>query len=345
VRHPPQDRVEGDKDYFLHPLSAGPYYIKEGKPGDPLFVLMENPNYHRGPMAIQSIDLVVTSDQTSRTLQLGQGDVDFVYELPPSVRGVLAPGVTTTPFNIGGIIHLVFNLSRGVDTPAGNNAVRHAISLALDRDEISKKAFFGVATAIDSLCPSTYPERVPVLPNGGKQDLAGAKALLAGTPCENGCNITLQTWSDRAGWPEAATVIKEQLAKININVIIDSIPATLSMGRMDKGDYDFCLGGIGLGRPTRFWFTSMFVPGSFWTDKARYNNPAMTALFDQASKEVDPDKHVEILKQIQLLGFEDLPHIPLLDRNVLIGSRLPPNVFAMTSGSDILWTATLAEAK
>jgi len=341
----PQDKVEADKDYFMHPLSAGCYYIKEGKPGDPVIVLAENPNYVHGPMAIQTIELVVTPDMTSRTLQLGQGDVDFVYELPPAVRGVLAKGVSTSPFNIGGMIGLVFNLRMGEDTPVGNNKVRQAISLALDRDEISTKAFFGVATAAKGVCPDTWPEFVPLLANGGKQDLAAAKALLAGTPCENGCDMTLQTWSDRGGWPEAATVVKEQLAKININVTIDSVTAGVSMARMDKGDFEFCVGGMGLGRPARIWLSNQYVPGSFWTDKAAYKSAEMVALFDQAARAADEKQYLEATTKIQELGLKDMPLIPMLNRNVLIGTRLPDNVFAMVDGSDIFWTATMSEAQ
>ncbi len=341
----PQDKVEGDKDYWLHPLSAACYYIKEGKPGDPLLVLQENPNYPRGPMAIQSIDLVITPDQTSRTLQLGQGDVDFVYELPPSVRGVLAPGVSTSPFNIGGMIALAFNLRLGEDTPAGNNKVRHAISLALDRAEISQKAYFGVATPAGGICPDSWPEYVPLLANDGKQDLAGAKALLAGTPCENGCDMTLMTWSDRAGWPEAAAVIKDQLAKININVTIDSVPIGVAFARMPKGDFQFCVGGMGLGRPARVWMANQYVQPMFWTSCTSYDSPEMNALFEAAARAKDDNEYFGITKQIQELGIKDMPILPLLNRNVLIGTRLPDNVFAMVDGSDIFWTATMSEAQ
>ncbi len=340
----PQAKVEGDKDYFLHPLSAGPYYIKEGKPGDSLFVLAENPNYVHGPMSIQSIDMSVTPDQTSRTLQLGQGDLDFVYELPPSVRGVLAKGVTTYPHNIGGVIHLVFNLRQPPSSPAGNNDVRHAISLALDRNEISQKAFFGVALPTEFVVPSMAAERIPVLPNGGKQDLAAAKALLANTPCKDGCNMTLQTWSDRAGWPEAATVIKEQLAKVGINVTIDSIPSGVSFARMPKGDFDFTLGGSGLG-PLRVFLANQYLQPMFWTSCSGYDSPKMIALFDQLSKETDPNKRVDILKQIQQLGFDDMPILPLLDRNILIGTRLPTKVFTVIAGDNTFWVAKMSEVQ
>ena len=50
----PQAQVEADPDgYFRNPVSAGPYYVASGEPGDPVVTLKENPNYQLGPLSVQ----------------------------------------------------------------------------------------------------------------------------------------------------------------------------------------------------------------------------------------------------------------------------------------------------
>ena len=82
----PQSKIEEDADYFRHPVSSGPYVIKEWIPGASRWVVESNPHYVRGPMAIERIELVAVPDPTSRVLQLASGTIDYVYELPVTAR-------------------------------------------------------------------------------------------------------------------------------------------------------------------------------------------------------------------------------------------------------------------
>ena len=63
-------------------MSAGPYVVKEWIPNSNRALLEENPNYVNGPMAIKQIEIVYVADLTSRVLQLSQGTLDYVNDLP-----------------------------------------------------------------------------------------------------------------------------------------------------------------------------------------------------------------------------------------------------------------------
>jgi ABC-type transport system substrate-binding protein len=58
----PKRLLESDPKYFEHPLSAGPYVVKEWVPNSNRALLEENPNYVKGPMAIKQIEIVYVSD-------------------------------------------------------------------------------------------------------------------------------------------------------------------------------------------------------------------------------------------------------------------------------------------
>ena len=144
----PQAQVEADPDgYFRNPVSAGPYYVASGEPGDPVVTLMENPYYQLGPMAVQELELHWVPDPTSRSLLLATGQLDYVYELPPQARATFPPDVETFVVALGGVFHLSINQQLPDDHCLSNRDVREAISLALDRSEINERALLGVLAA------------------------------------------------------------------------------------------------------------------------------------------------------------------------------------------------------
>ncbi len=62
----PADKMASDPDYFMHPVSAGPYVVTEFTPNKTLH-MQENPNYVFGPMVVKGIDLVYVPDLTRRS--------------------------------------------------------------------------------------------------------------------------------------------------------------------------------------------------------------------------------------------------------------------------------------
>ena len=139
----PKAKVEADKDYFDHPVIAGPYIIKQSTPGTPTMVLEPNPKYVGGDMMIKQLELVTVTDLTQRVLQLSSGAIDWAFELPFSAGPTLPKDVTPLPHPQGGTFHLTINLEK--KGPLQDVNVRRAISLAIDREAVNQKAFFGVS--------------------------------------------------------------------------------------------------------------------------------------------------------------------------------------------------------
>ena len=142
----PKSQVEADPDgYFRNPVSAGPYYVAAGEPGDPVVTLRENPNYPLGPMSVQELELHWVPDPTSRSLLLATGQLDYVYELPPQARATFPPKVETFVVALGGVFHLSINQQISEDHCLSNRDVREAISLTIDRSEVNQRALLGIS--------------------------------------------------------------------------------------------------------------------------------------------------------------------------------------------------------
>jgi len=295
-------------------------------------------------MAVKEIDLVSVPDLTSRTLQLAQGDLDFVYDLAPSVRGVISKDVKTEPHPIGGMYHVIFNLKPAdANAPWLNRDVREAMSLAIDRDLVSKRAFFGISAPATGFVFSGVPETYPNLPNGGKRDIEAAKKLLATTPAKDGFTFTLTAW-DRPGWRDAALVIKENLADLKITVNVEAVPDATAISMLDSGNYQAEFSG-NAGFPPVVVMGNQFLKGGSWTNWGRYDNPDMTKLFAEIGSTTDSAKRIEAFHKMLDQAYKDLPLIPISERAVLSGSRLPAGIFQAINNGENFWVARMDQLK
>lgn len=333
----PKSNLESDPDYFSHPISSGPYVLKDGGAGSSQLTLVANPNYVHAPLAISQLVLISVPDLTARSLQLAQGALDYVHDMAPSSASTMPPEVRVFPHPSGGNFALVINQKKfGPNYPLANRDVREAISLAVDRDQINQQAFFGFSQAVDGFMYPGAPEQLTIISNGGKADVAAAKALLATTPYASGFEFHLVAWVDRPGWQDATLVIKQNLAAIGITVTIDSVQASAASALLSSGDYEVQSTGLTSGTPALLYLNQMFAPGSSWANFRGYNDPQMKALFDKASVELDPAKRLVGIQDIQRLGYQDFSYIPTTERVEVSGSRLPAGSLVAASGKNFL---------
>ncbi len=338
----PRSKVESDKDYYIRPVSAGPYLLKEWTPGTPRALLVENPNYVGGPMMVKEIELVAIPDLTSRVLQLATGVVDFVFDLPHSSAANLPKEVRAGRHPLGGMYHLTYNFEK--PTPFAKDVkVRQAMSLAIDREAVNQKAFFGLSPAASGFIYSEVSEHASVLPNGGKRDVEAAKKLLAETPYAKGFEFQFLTWSARPGWKEAALIIAENLKEIGIIGKVEPIEDAVIVSRWTAGDYELVWTGT-VAMPI-FVLTTLFVPGGSYANAARYKNPQLVDMIAKAQVEISASKRKEMFDEIQKAAVADMPHIPISDRAVLKGSRIREGVFDVVKQAEYLRVKTVAEMK
>jgi ABC-type transport system substrate-binding protein len=316
--------------------------VKEWIPNSSRALLEENPNYVNGPMAVKQIEIVYVADLTSRVLQLSQGTLDYVNDLPAGTATDYPREVRTFGVPIAGTMMVAVNGDKP-GTPLANVNVRKAISLAIDREAVAKRAFFGVMKPVTGLIYPDIPEASNALPNGGKRDLAAAKALLATTPYASGFKMTLMTWGQRAGWTNATLVMKENLAELKIDVTVDPVDDGVAQARQAKGDYEAVFAGVS-SFPLSI-FLGFFGKGGIWSETwAHTSNPPLWDLIAKASVEPDPAKRLDMYRQVNQMEADDMWFIPVTDRVELHGSRVPGDVYKFVKLSQNPMVKTLKEA-
>ena len=336
----PRSKVEADPtSYFNKPVSAGPYVVKEWTPGTASILLAENPNYVGGPMAVKELEQVEIADTTSRVLQVATGQVQWGYDLPLAARASLPAEVTQKVHPIGGVYHLQFNLEQtGVLSDA---KVRQAISLAVDREAVNQKAFFGAAPPVKSWIYACGALCQPVLPKEGARDVAAAKALIAQTPYAGGGSFSIQVGATRPGWKEAALIIAENLKDIGLTVKVDPVEDAVWIANSGSGNYQAIF--TGLAATPHQMLGHYFGKGGIIQGWTRYNNPEIQALVLKAGSEPDLAKRTALFTEIQKLGYNDMNAVPIGERAVLIGSRVPKDAVHAVPNHFVYRVKTLAE--
>ncbi len=336
----PRAKVEADANYFTHPVSAGPYMVTTWNPGDTTMTLDENPKYVNGPMSIKQVEFADVDDVNSRVLQIQGNQTQWAYDLPLASKATLGSDVKAVVSPIGGVYHLQFNTKQ--DGALSDPKVRQAVSLAIDRDAVNQKAFFGASKPVKSwqydcgdLCG------LSILPNDGKPDVAAAKQLLASTSAANGFSFSIEVGATRPGWKEAAQIIAENLKAIGGDVAVNPVEDAVWIKDSGSGNFQALFTGL-TGTPQQMLLNYLGTKGivGAW---ARYSNPAVDDLIARASSETDNAKRKDLFSQIQKLALPDMPEAPISERAVLVASRLPNNEVGLIKNSYLIHVKTLAE--
>jgi peptide/nickel transport system substrate-binding protein len=280
---------------------SGAYTIETFKPGEQV-VLRRNDDWKNGrdgqlPFFKRVIEQTVPEPATRANL-IERGDADIATDLQASdvlalqSRGKLR--VDSTPQS-NGFTMVAFNTRMA---PFDNVKVRQAIAAALPYDSMLEAAIFKRGFALFGASwtePPTgdFPQTMPT-----RTDLAKAKQLLAEAGFATGfkATFTINVGSAAITEPMAA-LIKESLAKINIEVDIQKLPdAQMSTAITDKRLPFFTEGQRhGFRPPITSSVTSL--PATSAGTTVRGTMP-VTELGAKARFELDPAKYEEMSKQM-----------------------------------------------
>lgn len=327
-----------DPNYWKAPVSAGPMMIQSWTPGADQMVQVANPNYWAKPK-VQQITYVAIPDAATRKLALQSGQVDYVFDLAyQGVQDLDKNTIRWWAHALPGTYQLTTNTLKTA-SPLANVKNRQAISAAIDRQAIAKVAFFN--TVLPS-CAQTFIKGNPyhqcVLPNQGKRDVALAKKLLTEAGNPNGFAFDMTVWA-RPAWPEAAQLIKQQLAEVGITANITVKQDTVAIADMGAGNFEMMFSGNNAPTPY-LQLANWFGPGGAWQNWSKVNDPVVVAAIDKLGSALSPATAKAALAEANRAAYGNSVHIPVADRAVISGSRLPQGLLQATVPGEWLYVAT-----
>ncbi len=293
-------------DPTRNPVGTGPFQFVEWVQNDHI-TLKKNPTYFKGGQPyLDSIEFRFLDVNKSRVEGLQSGQLDWLDAIPLDELNALKvnPQFTyVTSANAGIPDFLSFNCSR---PPFNNKALRQAVAAAVDREEILKIAYFGAGEQgwMEVASGSPWYGGTPPQPKG--PDLALAKQKMAEAGYPNGLDVTYLALPQYPELQKTGVVIKDQLAKIGINVTLQQLEVTVWFDRYAKGDYDLTSAyWSGTIDPDNFYSTQM-ASGSP-NNYAKYANPELDALIAKARSTMDQAERKSMYEKIRGIVWEDAP--------------------------------------
>ena len=332
------------------PIGTGPFKWVEHIRGDHITV-ERNPNYWReGQPFLDKIVFKVIPDATARGLAVEAGDVDFLptAALPPLTevqRLRNSSGLVVQDYKVARISQgqtIMFNLKR---PEVGKVEVRQAIAHLVDKQALVDRIMLGYATTMDG--PLSDPWYNPNASMKYELSVAKAEDLLnkAGFPKKadgTRFKLVLSLESTRFSTPRTAEVIKEALKQVGIDVDIKGEEASTAQNRMFVSyDFDMGLPGefVGTGPDpaagVRAWYHSSVIGAGIYNNGARYANPQVDQLLDDAQNEPDIAKRKALLDQMVKIVTTELPYQWLMSPKRITVYRNTVSNFAWTDAYQI----------
>ena len=321
--------------YSREPIGSGPYTLASWDPGVQM-TFRARSDFHHGKPPIDTI--VVRGFETSKETLLGQlqagdihtigsesldvSDVDAINAIP-GARAYVRAGTT--------VEHIDFNLEHPI---LADKAVRKAIIHALDRQDLVNRVLAGQSSVADSIIPPISPlynpatTKYPFNPDLAKSllDAAGWTVGADGVRVKNGQRLSLKYQSTNTGVRlKTMPLVKDQLARVGIEVNIDFVPAQTyfgSTGPLRRGTLELAeyatVGSLDSGADVISEYSSSFVPNEAnnfgGQNYPRWKNPAADQLIMAQASTLQTAQRKAAMDALQLLMAEELPTVPLFFR-------------------------------
>jgi peptide/nickel transport system substrate-binding protein len=318
------------------PVGSGPYRVTAWNRGTGI-TLRANPLYYRGAPAIDTIEVKFVPDGNTLTLGMKTGATDLVYDTPPAtlpmIAGAAGIKIVRTPED--SVQWLIMNTTA---PPLDDVAVRQAIALTIDRDQLVTNIFRGYASPALGLIPPWTPYGFAYAPDAKPNpsaaaallDRAGWKAGPDGVRRKDGKPLSVEV-TTVAGSPTRqgmAILMQASLKAIGVDLEIRSFPLNKLFapdGVFAKGEFELGLAGFAF-QPTpdrsELLASASIPPNGF--NYQRYRNAEMDSVLAAAAVTEDGPARAAIYHRFAALLARDRPTVPLiwLVSPILVTDRL-----------------------
>ncbi len=297
--HAEANYTMGDSSYV--PVGTGPYVMKEWKVGE--YVLYEKNPYYRDEIKSESIKILTVADDNSRMMMLQSGDVDIVLTVPYSHIAALegSSNVRVETLEASQLRQLVFNTTVA---PFDNIKVRQALYMAVDKQQLVDMVTQGYGVVGSSYLSPGVKFRVEGL-DKESYNPDKAKEILAEAGYPDGLNIELMSYSGNAEYEQIATILKDQWAKIGVDLTITTVETAALWDLMGELKQTMTIGR---------WAEDMNDP-MMWSNycweyrisdanSTGYVDEEMEAFSLASDAEMDEAKRAEMYKTLQEKRYE-----------------------------------------
>ena len=302
----------GTADPARDRVGSGPFRIDSYLPGRQV-VLKRNPHYNRKDPSgaalpyLEEVRMSFALEMDGQVEALRGGELGYVGGLTTELVKNLADSRGVKILSVDSNMHWAIRL-RSDRGPAADNRVRQAFKLATSHQSLVDSIRPGLASVGNGFTPvgPAYGRYHLVRPPFA--DLAKARKLLAQAGYPDGLQIVLHA-QDQLDAVSIATVWKQQLARIGVEVAIRVIPSEQYYGEgEDWLKVDFGITDWGARATPVSYFKLAYATGAPWNE-THWSDPAFDALIARIDREMHEGRRVGLYHQAQEILIERGPLI------------------------------------
>ena len=322
-------------------IGTGPFRFVSWLPNERL-ELERNEDYWAGAPAWRRASLRIIPNDGARVASLLARDVDVVDVVPiadvdrlTSDPGLHLERSQTTRLIYGVMDHHrdVSPFVRGADgqplarNPFRDRRVRHALSMAINRDALTGRVLHGMATPAGDVIPPGFfgssPDRRPVA-----YDPEGARRLLAEAGYPQGFQVTMHGPSGAFSSDAAvAQAVAQMFTRVGVKTEVELLPWSNLVARGSRLELSLFL--TPAGAPTgeasiqlRMLMATYDATSGLGTlNRGRYTNPDYDARLARAMTEMDDGRREAAFREVAALGLDDDAILPVYFQVNAVGVR------------------------
>jgi oligopeptide transport system substrate-binding protein len=289
-------------------VGNGPYLLKARRLRDRIR-LVKNPHYWGADeVSLEVIDAFPVKSETTALNMYLEGQLDWIITVPNTIIPILKerPDFKAAP----ALITYFYRLN--VDRPPLDDVlVRRALNAAMNKQEIVDQVTRAGQLPARGLVPPgmTGYEGAEC----GEYDVGEARRLLAeaGYPGGRGLPTVEILYNTSEGHRAIAEVIQQQWKQnLGINVELRNLEWGVYLDTVTNTRFQVARAGWIADYPDPNTFLDMFVTDGP-QNNTNWSNPEYDDLIEQAAREVNPQRRMQILQDAEQILMDELPIIPI----------------------------------
>ena len=297
------------------PIGTGPYKYVSRSPQENI-ILEAYDGYWGEKAFIKNVEFKVIADPDTIVMNLESGAIDMF----PRVTSVQA-GQLSDKFNVlEGTMNLVQAVYLNNDVePLNDVRVRQALCYAVDKQEIMDFMADGKGTAIgSSMFPAFGKYYMEELNDVYTTDLDKAKELLEEAGYPNGFDLKITIPSNYEQHVQTGEVIKEQFAKIGVNVELELVEWNTWLSDVYSGrQYEATVVGVDASTLSARALLARFVSDA-GNNFINFKSEAYDEAYNKALASIDDAEQTKYYKECETILTNEAANVYIQDMSELI---------------------------
>jgi peptide/nickel transport system substrate-binding protein len=296
----------GEEQFDQTPVGSGPFaLVAETADLSSGFELTAFDGWYGGRPLLDSIEVTIIAEPSSRISALEAGDVDMLDIVPAIGVAQVAenPDITLVQMPGTSWIGLAMNWAR---PPWENPDARMAVAKALDRDAVIETALFGLATpSVGAIAPAFAWAYGTPDPAATPQafNLEEARALAESAGITGAAPTIMGTPDDQ----RVSEVLRNQLSELGLDVQVEQLQQAAWNERWLAGDYDWIINGSVADADPDDGHWNFFHSEGPWNSYG-YSNPEVDELLEATRATGDAEERASLFQEVQAILQNDVPH-------------------------------------